>query len=88
MEIYKNYYFAISVSEDEENLAIVHVRVVWAVQSCHLSTQLSRSLDKGAHGSLYNLQKKLDSRLYYNHACPQNHVNSQNKQGALGQSEC
>ena len=24
----------------------------------------------------------------YNHACPQNHVNSQNKQGALGQSEC
>ena len=35
-------------SEDEENLAIV--RVVWAVQSCHLSTQLSRSLAKGAHG--------------------------------------
>ena len=25
---------------------------------------------------------------YYKHACPQNHVNSQNKQGALGQSEC
>ena len=34
--------FPISVSEDEENLAIV--RVVWAVQSCHLSTQFSRSL--------------------------------------------
>ena len=30
------------------NLAIV--RVVWAVKSCHLSTQLSRSLAKGAHG--------------------------------------
>ena len=39
-----------------------------------------------AHGIL--LQIELDSRLYYNHACPQNHVNSQNKQGALGQSEC
>ena len=31
---------------------------------------------------------KLDSRLYYNHACPQHHVNSHNKKWALGQSEC
>ena len=36
----------------------------------------------------YNLQIYLASRLYSNHACPQNHVNSQNKEGALGQSEC
>ena len=36
-----------SVSEDEEKLDIV--RVVWAVQSCHLSTQLLRSLAKDTH---------------------------------------
>ena len=39
--------FETSVSEDEEKLDIV--RVVWAVQSCHLSIQLSRSLAKDAH---------------------------------------
>jgi len=32
------------------------VRVVWAVQSCHLSTRLSRSLAQGVHCARYNLQ--------------------------------
>ena len=41
-----------------------------------------------AHCVRYNLHISLDSRLYYNHACPQNHVNYQSKQGAFGQSEC
>ena len=42
--------FETSVSEDKEKLDIV--RVVWAVQSCHLSTQLSRSLAKDVHCEL------------------------------------
>ena len=41
----------------------------------------------GLHYPMIQFLIKLDSRLYYKHACPQNHVNSQNKQGALGQSE-
>ena len=39
--------FETSVSEDEEKPDIV--RVVWAVQSFHLSTQFSHSLAKDAH---------------------------------------
>ena len=31
----------------------------------------------------YNLHISLESRLYKNHACSRNHVNSQNKQGLL-----
>ena len=39
---------------------------------------------KSIHG--FPLVSYMGMGLRYNHACPQNHVNSQNKQGALGQS--
>ena len=48
-----------------------------------LANQKARNAIVGAENLL-----KLDSRLYYNYACLQNHLSSQNKQGALGQSEC
>ena len=55
----------------------------------------SRSLAEGvlrmhtARGIISTYNWIADYTYYTcNHACPQNHVNSQNKQGALGQSEC
>ena len=38
---------------------------------------------RGAHCARYNLDIYMESTLYYNHACPQNHLDSQNKQGLL-----
>ena len=42
----------------------------------------------GVEAVYYGIVQVENSRLYYNHACPQNHMDSQNKQGALGLSEC
>ena len=36
---------------------------------------------------LYTHNLYIHNLYIHNHACPQNHMNSQNKQGALGQSE-
>ena len=59
-----------------------------SLETIQLLALFSQRCITHAHCARYNLHIELDSRLYYYHACPQNHVNSQNKQGAFGQSEC
>ena len=59
-----------------------------SLETIQVLALLSKKCIRHVHCARYNLQIQFNSRLYSNHACPQNHVNSQNKEGALGQSEC